>query len=223
MRGFMPKILLAALFSTALGGRAADHPAPPMPELDLAAPKEGETTRTAIFAGGCFWCTEGIFELLDGVSDVTSGYDGDTKETANYDAVCSHTTKHAEAIKITYDPRKITYARLLRIFFALHDPTTLDRQGADSGHQYRSAIFCETDEQKKVAQAYIDQLTKAKYFDAPIVTTLEPIGLGFFPAEQYHQDFVRNNPTQPYVCQAALPKIDKLRKMFPEELRSKSK
>jgi peptide-methionine (S)-S-oxide reductase len=217
----MPKVLLAAMFGLSLGGTAGDHPAPPKAELDLAPPADTEKTRTAIFAGGCFWCTEGVFEQLEGVSEVVSGYDGDSKDKATYRRVCDGDTNHAEAIKITYDPRKITYARLLRVFFALHDPTTLDRQGPDSGHQYRSAIFYETDEQKKVAQAYIDQLTKAKYFDAPIVTTLEPVGAGFFPAEEYHQGYTQLHPDQPYICQVALPKIEKLKKLFPEEIKKK--
>ena len=196
---------------------AAEHILP-KPEGDLPAPKAGET-RTAVFAGGCFWCTEGAFEQFRGVKAVVSGYAGDSKETANYKTVCSGTTKHAEAIKITYDPAVITYNQLLQIFFTAHDPTTKDRQGNDAGHQYRSAIFYENDEQKKVAGDYIKQLNDAKAFDAPVVTTLEPL-TGFYPAEDYHQDYVALNPDQPYVRACALPKMEKVRKAFKDWLKS---
>lgn len=188
----------------------------PMPELDLPAPKEGETTRTAVFAGGCFWCTEAAFEQLEGVLDVTSGYCGDVKGNADYKTVCAGTTKHAESIRITYDPRKISYAQLLQVLFTISEPTVKDKQGPDAGHQYRMAIFFQNDDEKRVAQAYIDQLTKAKVFEKKIETTVEPIGHGFFEAEKYHQDYVVHNPNQPYVASVSIPKRDKTAKLFPD-------
>lgn len=190
----------------------------PKPKADL--PTTQPAPQKAVFAGGCFWCTEAVFQELKGVSDVVSGYAGGSKETANYERVSGGDTKHAEAIQITYDPSQISYGELLRVFFATHDPTTKDRQGPDSGTQYRSAIFYANDEQKKVAEAYIAQLEEAKAF-APkkIVTTLEPLDQ-FYPAEKYHQDFSSINPSHPYIRQWALPKVDKVKKSFPEQVKS---
>ena len=173
------------------------------------------TTAEAVFGGGCFWCVEAVFERLAGVSDVTSGYAGGTAETANYDAVCTGTTSHAEVVKITYDPEVLVYAKLLEIFFATHDPTTQDRQGPDSGPQYRSSIFHQDERQKQLATDYIHALTKSKVFDAAIVTTLEPMET-FYPAETYHQDFARQNPDHPYICQQTWPKVEKVRDQFKE-------
>ena len=187
----------------------------PKPATDLPAGKEGET-RTAVLAGGCFWCTEAIFEQLVGVSDVTSGYAGGTKETADYDLVSQGNTDHAESIRVTYDPSKISYGELLRVFFSLVDPTTKDAQGPDRGRQYRSAIFYANDDEKRVAEAYIKQLTDAKLFKTPIVTTLEPLN-GFYPAEQYHQNYVTCNPNNPYIQQWAIPKVLKVRERFKDE------
>jgi peptide-methionine (S)-S-oxide reductase len=176
--------------------------------------------RTAILAGGCFWCTEAVFLPLDGVSGVTSGYIGGSADTANYQAVCSGATGHAEAIEVTFDPALISYGQLLKVFFAVaHDPTQLNRQGADRGTQYRSAIFPVDAEQRAVAAAYIAQLTEAKAFPAPIVTTVED-GT-FYPAEAYHQNFAARNPAQPYVAAVALPKVAKLEATFPEKLKDK--
>ena len=187
----------------------------PAPQVDLPAPGDGEQTRTAVFAGGCFWCTEAVFEQLDGVTEVVSGYAGGSKADADYKKVSDGQTDHAEAIRITYDPRKVTFGQLLRVFFATHDPTTKDRQGPDWGRQYRSAIFYENDDQKRVAEGYIKQLADAKVFAAPIVTTLEPLAAdGFYPAEDYHQDYVKHNPNHPYVRQWAVPKIAKVRGKF---------
>lgn len=218
--GVLIMLTLSALWGALGGGASTAHAAEhlPKPEKDLPAPKPDET-RTAVFAGGCFWCTEGAFRQFRGVNDVTSGYSGDTKETATYDLVCSHTTKHAEAIKITYDPNVITYAQLLQIFFTAHDPTTLDRQGNDVGHQYRSAIFYENDDQKKVAEAYIKQLNDAKAFKDPVVTTLEPL-TGFYKAEEYHQDYVTLHPDQPYIRQCALPHMQHVREEFKDWLKT---
>lgn len=186
----------------------------PVPKTDLDQP--GVTEAHVVFAGGCFWCTEAVFEQLKGVSDVVSGYAGGTAETANYRSVGSGNTKHAEVIGITYDPTKISYGQLLRVFFATHDPTQLNRQGNDIGTQYRSAIFFNNEDEKRVAGAYIKQLDGSKdLFGKPVVTTLEPL-VKFYEAELYHQDYARQNPDQPYVKFHALPNASKVDKMFPE-------
>jgi len=168
------------------------------------------TTATAVFAGGCFWCTEAAFEQLAGVLDVTSGYMGGSAETANYKAVCGGDTGHAEAIRVEYDPAKISYEQLLDVFFDAHDPTQLNRQGNDIGTQYRSAIFYADDEQQRAAEAKIRELTLTRHFPRPIVTTLEPLG-PFYPAEDYHQDYARLNPNQPYIQAVSYPKMCKVR------------
>ena len=167
-------------------------------------------TSTAVFAGGCFWCTEAAFEQLAGVLDVTSGYAGGSAETANYRAVCNGDTGHAEVIRITYDPAKISFDQLLAVFFDAHDPTQLNRQGNDIGTQYRSAIFYADEAQRQTAQAKIDQLNSAKAFPRSIVTTLEPL-TAFYPAEDYHQDYARLNPDQPYIQSVSVPKVCKVR------------
>lgn len=177
--------------------------------------------RNAVFAGGCFWCVEAVFEELDGVVDAVSGYAGGSKETAHYEAVCSGETGHAEAVQIIYDPSKIDFRKLLEVHFATHDPTTLNRQGNDVGPQYRSAVFYATEEEKRTTQEVIDELTKARAFASPIVTTLEPLR-EFFPAETYHQSYVCVNPRQGYVRAVALPKVEKVRKLFADDLKEKS-
>ena len=187
------------------------------PRADLTYPDDAGPQQ-AVFAGGCFWCTEWVFQNLKGVTDVESGYAGGTKETANYQAVCTGNTDHAEAIRINYDPKQVTFGELLQVFFTIaHDPTQLNRQGPDYGRQYRSAVFYADDEQKRVTQAYLDQLVELKAFDRKIATTLEPL-TEFFPAELYHQDYVANNPNQPYVRAQALPKGEKLREKMPERV-----
>jgi peptide-methionine (S)-S-oxide reductase len=193
----------------------------PLPEIDLPAPTTQPAEQTAVFAAGCFWCTEAAFEQIEGVKDVVSGYAGGTQATATYKVVSTGETGHAEAIRITYDPSKISYGQLLRIFFTTHDPTTRDRQGPDVGRQYRSAIFYETDDQKRVAEAYIRQLTQAKVFARPITTTVEPLH-GFYTAEAYHQDYVEHNPQSLYVQQWALPKVEKVREAFPDRVKPTS-
>src|SRR5438093_12200353 len=175
-------------------------------------------TKTAVLAGGCFWCTEAAFEQLEGVVDVTSGYAGGLAETANYRAVCGGDTGHAEAIKISYDPAKISYEQLLDVFFDAHDPTQLNRQGNDVGTQYRSAIFYANEDEKRVAETKIRQLNDSKHFARPIVTTLEPL-VEFFPAEDYHQDYARLNPEQPYVQSVSIPKVCKVRSKYAELIR----
>src|SRR3954469_13498785 len=179
---------------------------------DLPAGRAGEL-RTLVLAGGCFWCVEAVFEKLDGVTDVTSGYAGGTKETATYEQVSSGGTDHAESVRITYDPSRISYGTLLRVFFTIFDPTTLNRQGPDSGRQYRTAIFYANGEERRVAEAYIKQLGEAKVFDQPIVTAVEPLK-EFYPAEGYHQDYVRHHPENPYVTRWAVPKQHKVDEMF---------
>jgi peptide methionine sulfoxide reductase msrA/msrB len=174
---------------------------------------------TVVFAGGCFWCVEAVFEELDGVIEAVSGYAGGTRETANYKAVCTGATGHAEAVQIVYDPTKITYEELLKVHFATHDPTTLNRQGADEGPQYRSAIFFANEKEKELAQAFLDDVKGA--FEKPIVTTLEPLK-EFFPAETYHQNYVCQNPGNPYIRSVALPKVEKVRKKFKDRLKETS-
>lgn len=193
-----------------------DVPSLPDPATDVRAEKGKQT---AVFAGGCFWCTEAVFEPVKGVSDVVSGYAGGSKESAHYNLVSGGGTKHAEVIQIRYDPAQISYGQLLKIFFSVaHDPTTLNRQGPDHGAQYRSEIFYVHDEQKRVAEAYIQQLTAAKSFDQPIVTKISNL-IAFYPAEEYHQDFVQRNPMHPYVVVNAKPKIKKLKETFPTLLK----
>ncbi|MEZ5287403.1 MAG: peptide-methionine (S)-S-oxide reductase MsrA [Vicinamibacterales bacterium] len=183
-------------------------PTLPFPELDLAATTSPDTL---VLAGGCFWCVEAVFLPLEGVLGVRSGYTGGTRETATYQAVCSGTTDHAEAIEVRYDPARITMGRLLQVFFGVaHDPTQLDRQGHDRGRQYRSAIFYKTEDERSVAEAYIQQLNDARVFPDRIATTLEPLET-FYEAEPYHQNYAARNPAQPYILFTALPKVEKLR------------
>ncbi|HEX5131109.1 MAG TPA: peptide-methionine (S)-S-oxide reductase MsrA [Candidatus Krumholzibacteria bacterium] len=184
-------------------------------------PHETTPRASAVFAGGCFWCVEAVFEELEGVIDAVSGYAGGSRATANYEAVCSGTTGHAEAVQIIYDPAKITYEKLLAVHFATHDPTTLNRQGNDAGPQYRSAIFYSSDAEKAVAEETIAALSKSGHYPRPIVTTLEPL-IEFYPAEAYHQSYVCANPRQGYVRAVALPKVDKVRALFADDLKDRS-
>ncbi len=189
----------------------------PDPAFDPKSARPGE--RTAVLAGGCFWCVEAVYQQLDGVSAVTNGYAGGTRDSADYQTVSSGGTDHAEAVEIRYDPARTSYGELLKVFFSIaHDPTQRDRQGNDVGRQYRSAIFYADDEQKRVAEEYIKQLDAAHVFDRPIVTEIAPLS-GFFRAEDYHQDYARRNPTQPYIVYTALPKVAKLRKYFADWLK----
>ncbi len=182
------------------------------PPVDIPAAK-GE--QTIVLAGGCFWGIEAVFEGLKGVSNVVSGYSGGTAATANYDTVSNGTTGHAEAVKITYDPKQISYGKLLKIYFLIaHDPTQVNRQEPDNGTQYRSAIFFTSPEQQKVAKAYIDKLNKARIFPEPIATQVVPL-TKFYAAEDYHQNFIARNPTQAYVVRFDLPKLAQLRQQFP--------
>jgi peptide-methionine (S)-S-oxide reductase len=183
------------------------------PTLDLPATTGNQTL---ILAGGCFWGVEAVFENLRGVSQVVSGYAGGSANTAKYDLVSDGTTGHAEAVQITYDPQQISFGQLLKVFFAVaHDPTQVGGQGPDTGSQYRSAIFFANPDQQKVAQAYLTQLSRAKAFSKPIVTTLEPL-TQFYPAEAYHQNYIDRHPTAPYVVMHDLPKLNQLRQQFPQ-------
>ena len=174
-----------------------------------------KSMETTVLAGGCFWGVEAVFEHVKGVAEVTSGYSGGTADTAQYEKVSSGATGHAESVKISYDPSQITYGQLLKVFFAVaHNPTELNRQGPDTGTQYRSAIFYANDEQKRVAQAYIAQLQAAKVFSRPLVTEVVPLK-AFYAAEAYHQDYVVHHPNQPYIVINDLPKIADLQRQFP--------
>ena len=185
----------------------------PAPTVDA---KDADGIQTAVLAGGCFWGVQGVFQHTAGVVNAVSGYSGGSKDTADYNLVSSGRTGHAEAVEIKYDPKKISYGKILQIFFSVvHDPTQLNRQGPDTGTQYRSAIFFANDEQKKVAEAYVAQLNAAKAYRKPIVTTVGPLD-GFYAAEAYHQDYLTLHPSQPYIAYNDLPKIENLKKIFAE-------
>jgi len=188
----------------------------PTPEEDVDLAAEAGEAR-AVLAGGCFWCTEAVFEEVPGVTNVVSGYAGGTEETANYQDVLTGDTGHAEAVEVTYDPSVVTYGHLLKLFFATHNPTTKDQQGPDYGPQYRSAVFYADEEQKRIVEAYIAQLEEAEIFRDPIVTTIEPLEPGFFVAESYHQDYARKNPNNPYIRAWAEPKVRKLDLLLTEQ------
>ncbi len=176
----------------------------------------------AYFASGCFWCVEAIFESVKGVTEAISGYAGGSAESAIYSKVSAGVTNHAEAVAVYYDPQVIDYSTLLEVFFGSHDPTTLNRQGPDHGRQYRSAIFYQNEEEKKLAQAYIEKLTKGNVFKAPITTTLEALD-EFFPAEEYHQDFEKNNPNHPYVRSVSIPRLQQFQLKYPHLLKENMK
>lgn len=191
----------------------------PDPILD---PADGSPIATAVLAGGCFWCTEAVFAELDGVKAVRPGYAGGRAEDASYYKVAGGRTDHAEAIEITYDPSRVSFGRLLKVFFSVaHDPTQVDGQGADRGRQYRSAIFPVNDTQREVANGYIRQLTQVKAFDVPIATTVEPLD-AFYVAEAEHHDYAARNPNQPYIRVVSDPKVKKLRTSFADYLKQKA-
>jgi peptide-methionine (S)-S-oxide reductase len=196
---------------------AVAAPGPPIPPAKIDLPlATAPGKQTAVFAGGCFWGTQAVFERVKGVLNTTVGYSGGSAKTATYDQVTTETTGHAESLEVVYDPSRITYGELLRIFFSVaHDPTQLNRQGPDVGTSYRSAIFYSTEEQKRIASAYIAQLDAAKVFPARIVTEITPLK-GFYRAEEYHQDFAIKNPTNNYIQICDLPKIAALKQQFPD-------
>jgi peptide-methionine (S)-S-oxide reductase len=211
------RLALAATLAFAPAGcRAASSHGPfPLPQVDEhTAARPGR--ETAVFAGGCFWGTQAVFERVKGVLHTTAGYAGGSAQTATYSQVTTETTGHAESVEVVFDPSRITYGQLLRIFFAVaHDPTTLNRQGNDVGTSYRSAIFFETPEQQRIATAYIRQLDAAKVFSGPIVTQVAALK-GFYRAEDYHQDYALKNPDNPYINICDRPKIAALRQEFPD-------
>ena len=186
-----------------------------IPDPALDAPLTNAKEQSAVLAGGCFWGIEAVFEHVKGVSDVKSGYSGGSSETAQYEKVGTGETGHAESVKITYDPAQISYGQLLKVFFSVaHDPTELNRQGPDTGTQYRSAIFYANEEQKRIAQAYIDQLNRAKVFGRRIVTQVDALK-SFNEAEAYHQDYLANHPDEPYIVINDMPKVENLKKQLP--------
>ena len=212
-------IALMVLVVAAVGvfTRAKGAGRSPIPAAATDVPLEQTPGKeTAVFAGGCFWGTQSVFERVKGVVSTTVGYSGGSAETATYDQVSSESTGHAESVKVVYDPSKITYGQLLRIFFSVaHDPTQLNRQGPDRGTSYRSVIFYGNEEQRKLSEAYIKQLDAAHVFGGPIVTQVVPLK-GFYDAESYHQHYADNNPDNPYILVCDRPKIEALKAQFPE-------
>jgi peptide-methionine (S)-S-oxide reductase len=206
------RVLWLFILLTVLG-LAAEFPPP---ATDIAGTQRQSV---AVFAGGCFWGVDAVFKHLNGVNDVVSGYAGGSQSAAHYEMVGTGRTGHAESVQVTFDPSQITYGKLLQVFFSIaHDPTELNRQGPDEGTQYRSAIFYNSPEQKRVAEAYVQQLNAAKVFRHPIVTQVTPL-LGFYPAEEYHQNYLERNPDQPYIVYNDLPKLAHLKKQYPELLK----
>ena len=208
-------LLGGLLVGSGLARAAEPAVAIPAPTLDATAPAGGGL-QTVVLAGGCFWGMQAVYEHTKGVTQALSGYAGGQKDTAHYEMVSTGRTGHAESVSVTFDPRQISYGKILQIYFSVaHNPTELNYQGPDAGSQYRSAIFYANDEQKRIADAYIAQLEQAHLFDAPIVTKLEPLS-GFYPAEDYHQDFAVVHPTYPYIVFNDLPKVANLQRLFPD-------
>ena len=208
-----PLVLAAASISARLFAASAN----PFPDPAIDVPADSaKGTQVAVFAGGCFWGVEGVYERVKGVKDAVSGFAGGAKETAHYEIVSTGRTGHAESVKVVFDPSEITYGQLLKIFFSVvHNPTELNRQGPDEGTQYRSAIFYENEDQKRVAEAYIAQLEAAHVYKHKIVTQVVPLK-GFYAAEAHHQHFLQNNPTYPYIVYNDMPKIAALEKEYPQ-------
>jgi peptide-methionine (S)-S-oxide reductase len=213
---FIAVLTILAPLHAAAAERAVVLPAP---AYDPPATSSGE--QKLVVAGGCFWGVQGVFQRVKGVSRAVSGCAGGAKDTARYDKVSQGDTDHAESVEITYDPKAVSLGELLRVYFSVaHDPTQLNRQGPDQGKQYRSAIFVANAEQEKIARDYIAQLSEAKAFSAPIVTTLEPLK-AFYPAEAYHQDYLVRHPAQPYIVYNDLPKVENLKSLFPSLYRER--
>jgi len=217
--------ILAILFSFAIfcismacsvAENAASKPLPDPAPVAAATPKTGSTMETAVFAGGCFWGVDAVYKHVKGVIDVKSGYAGGSAKTAEYDRVSEGDTGHAESVRVEFNPQQVSYDQLLKIFFSVvHDPTELNRQGPDTGSQYRSAIFYTSEDQKKAALDYITQLTNSKAFSKPIVTQVVPLK-DFYMAEDYHQNYLANHPDQPYIVINDIPKVEDLKKEFPD-------
>ena len=211
-------LLLAAVVMKTLPAVAQEGLALPVPAVDLAPGQA--SSAVMVLAGGCFWGVQGVFQHTKGVSNAVSGYAGGAQSTATYEQTNDGTTGHAESVQITFDPRQVTYGQLLQVFFSVaHDPTQLNRQGPDTGTQYRSTIFPIDAEQAAVAKAYIAQLDRTHVFKKPIVTTIE-MGRAFYTAEKYHQDFLVRNPRHPYIAYNDLPKIENLKRLFPDLYRA---
>jgi peptide-methionine (S)-S-oxide reductase len=213
-------VLIAGLVAwtavRALGSRPPEAPKMPFPAPVVDAPlAAAKSQQTAVFAGGCFWGIQAVFEHVKGVSSATSGYAGGHVKSPSYESVSMGVTGHAETVSIKFDPSQVTYGQLLMVYFSVaHDPTQWNRQGPDTGSQYRSVIFFTNEEQKSIAQAYIAQLEAAKVYSRPLVTKVEPFQV-FYPAEDYHQDYLKNNPNNPYIVYNDLPKLENLKRVFP--------
>lgn len=189
----------------------------PDPPTDVAAGAAGE--QRAVLAGGCFWCVEAVYQQLDGVLSVTSGYAGGSAETADYRSVCTGRTEHAEVVEVRFDPGRISFGQLLKVFFTVaHDPTQVDRQGPDVGRQYRSVIFAVDEEQQRVAEAYVAAIDRSGVLNRPVATEVRPLEV-FYPAEDYHQNYAVRNPNQPYIAIQALPKVEKVRRYYADRVR----
>ncbi|WP_449233472.1 peptide-methionine (S)-S-oxide reductase MsrA [Azospirillum doebereinerae] len=215
--------LLTALLAAAGGALTLSHPyaeeARALPAPAMEGPAGTGAAEVAVLAGGCFWGVQGVFQHVAGVTGAVSGYAGGDQGTARYEMVGTGSTGHAEAVQVTFDPKVISYGRILQVYFSVaHDPTQLNRQGPDRGTQYRSAVFPANAEQAQVAKTYIAQLDQARVFDAAIVTRIEP-GKSFHPAEGYHQNFLTRNPTHPYIVANDLPKVEALKRLFPDRYR----
>ena len=213
--GIRGSAIAACILSGAFALMAAGFPDPALDNKNLKG------KQTAVLSGGCFWCVEAVFQQIEGVQKVVSGYSGGDAASAHYEIVSTGTTGHAESVQVTFDPQKISYGQILKVFFHVaHDPTQLNRQGPDTGPQYRSAIFYSNDEQKKIAEAYIKQLDEAKVFRSPIVTQVVQFK-AFYPAEEHHQNFCNRNPKNSYVMNVAMPKVEKTKSELPELLKKK--
>jgi peptide-methionine (S)-S-oxide reductase len=216
---FAALLLGAGLVLRGLPSAAESTRSIPPPALDEPANPQA-ASETTVLAGGCFWGVQGVFQHVGGVTSAVSGYAGGAADTAHYEMVSTGTTGHAESVRITFDPRRISYGHILQIYFSVaHDPTELNRQGPDTGSQYRSAIFPANPQQARIAEAYISQLDQDHVFNAPIVTKIEP-GRDFYPAEAYHQDFLAHNPNYLYITAYDLPKIENLKRLFPDFYRT---
>jgi peptide-methionine (S)-S-oxide reductase len=214
-------LLIGAATAALIAQRSTAEPPHviPAPAADEQAAAEPATAEVAVLAGGCFWGVQGVFQHVNGVTNAVSGYAGGDKKTAQYETVGTGRTGHAESVRVSFDPRKISYGRILQIYFSVaHDPTQLNRQGPDYGPQYRSAIFPANAEQARVAKAYIDQLNQARVYRAAIATKIEP-NKEFYAAEDYHQDFLTRHPSHPYIVYNDLPKLDDLKRLFPDVYR----
>lgn len=220
MRKLAFLVLMTVLISLGIAW-AKEPKAPAQKERETQVTKDKDNLQKATFAGGCFWCTEAVFQQLKGVYKVTSGYTGGQTQNPSYEQICSGDTGHAEAIEISYDPKEITFAELLEVHFKTHDPTSLNRQGNDVGTQYRSSVFYHTPEQKAATEEIISELNAQKVYNDPIVTEVVPESV-FYAAEDYHQDYYSNNPRQGYCAMVITPKVEKFRKIFADKIREDS-